>query len=310
MKEEYDFSQGKRGAINPIPPGKTRVTTVLDDDILEWFRSQVHIAGGGNYQTLINDVLRAHIQCRQELFEAEEKNNKDLDEVLEALESITKANPRNSKTRGLRNIEVLTKSKMVWLFNVFVISMFAFLVATKLSIYFNYKPLAFLALIILLFITLFLILILYLTLVEVRNSSKVSQKDTVKNFMIKIEQEEVKEISKKFCVLALKKAEKYIELSLKRFQSRRKTYDIILQIVVFICVVFLILFFGEPVQQLLEGKLLYGTVTGIPGLIALLILIGKFISTQNEESITNKYNEWLFILEEAQAIDDEKQPNN
>lgn len=78
-----------------------------------------------------------------------------------------------------------------------------------------------------------------------------------------------------------------------------------MQIVVFIYVVCLILFFGEPVQQLLEGKLLYGTVTGIPGLIALLILIGKFISTQNEESITNKYNEWLFLLEEAQAIDNE-----
>lgn len=60
MKEEYDFSQGKRGAINPIPPGKTRVTTVLDNDILEWFRGQVHTAGGGNYQTLINDVLRTH----------------------------------------------------------------------------------------------------------------------------------------------------------------------------------------------------------------------------------------------------------
>ena len=39
MKEEYDFSQGKRGAIDPTSSGKTRITIRLDDDILEWFRS-------------------------------------------------------------------------------------------------------------------------------------------------------------------------------------------------------------------------------------------------------------------------------
>ncbi len=60
--EEYDFSQGKRGAMDPIPPGKTRITISLDNEVLEWFRQQVHLAGGGNYQTLINEVLRQHIQ--------------------------------------------------------------------------------------------------------------------------------------------------------------------------------------------------------------------------------------------------------
>ena len=69
MEDEYDFSQGKRGAIEPTPPGKTRITIRLDDDVLAWFREQVHLAGGGNYQTLINDVLRQHIQQRREPLE-------------------------------------------------------------------------------------------------------------------------------------------------------------------------------------------------------------------------------------------------
>lgn len=62
MEAEYDFSQGKRGAISPTPAGKTRITIRLDDDVLAWFREQVNLAGGGNYQTLINQALRSHIQ--------------------------------------------------------------------------------------------------------------------------------------------------------------------------------------------------------------------------------------------------------
>ena len=62
METEYDFSKGKRGAIDPTPPGKTRITIRLDNDVLDWFRQQVHRSGGGNYQTLINEALRQHIQ--------------------------------------------------------------------------------------------------------------------------------------------------------------------------------------------------------------------------------------------------------
>ena len=54
MEAEYDFSQGKRGAIDPILPGKTRLTIWLDDEVLAWFRQQIHVADGGNYQSLIN----------------------------------------------------------------------------------------------------------------------------------------------------------------------------------------------------------------------------------------------------------------
>jgi uncharacterized protein (DUF4415 family) len=69
MKSEYDFSKGKRGAVRPVPKGKTRITIRIDDDILDWFRSQVESAGGGNYQTLINNALREHITHQQEPIE-------------------------------------------------------------------------------------------------------------------------------------------------------------------------------------------------------------------------------------------------
>ena len=69
MKKEYDFSKGRRGAILKAPPGKTRVTIRLDDDILDWFRQQVDNAGGGNYQTLINGALRSFMREKQESLE-------------------------------------------------------------------------------------------------------------------------------------------------------------------------------------------------------------------------------------------------
>ncbi len=62
MKDEYDFSGGKRGAVVAATTGKTRITIRLDDDILEWFRGKVEAAGGGSYQTLINAALREYME--------------------------------------------------------------------------------------------------------------------------------------------------------------------------------------------------------------------------------------------------------
>lgn len=69
MKKAYDFSKGRRGPVLKLPPGKTRVTIRLDDDVLDWFRRQVDDAGGGNYQTLINDALRTFMDRKQESLE-------------------------------------------------------------------------------------------------------------------------------------------------------------------------------------------------------------------------------------------------
>ena len=74
MRDDYDFSHAK--PVNAVPAlkrlqesvgGKERITIRLDPDILAWFRAQV--AGGGNYQTLINDALRAHISDGDSAFE-------------------------------------------------------------------------------------------------------------------------------------------------------------------------------------------------------------------------------------------------
>ncbi len=56
MRDEYDFSKAKRGAVIPSP-GKTRITIMLDDDVIEHFRAQAEAEGIG-YQTLINALLR------------------------------------------------------------------------------------------------------------------------------------------------------------------------------------------------------------------------------------------------------------
>lgn len=65
MKRSDDFSHAKRGAVVPVPKRKTRITIRIDDDILDWFRSQVNAAGGGNYQTMINNVLSEYIESRE-----------------------------------------------------------------------------------------------------------------------------------------------------------------------------------------------------------------------------------------------------
>ncbi|MDJ0662689.1 MAG: BrnA antitoxin family protein [Crocosphaera sp.] len=61
MKDNYDFSQGKRGAVQPIPSHQTKLTILIDNDLLEWFGEQVEQSEGGDYLTLINDALREYV---------------------------------------------------------------------------------------------------------------------------------------------------------------------------------------------------------------------------------------------------------
>ncbi|MEO8097697.1 MAG: BrnA antitoxin family protein [Acidobacteriota bacterium] len=69
MKHEYDFREGRRGAVVAVAAGKTRVTIRLDDDLLDWVRDQVDRAGGGNYQSLINQAFREHVHGSREPLE-------------------------------------------------------------------------------------------------------------------------------------------------------------------------------------------------------------------------------------------------
>ena len=63
MRKQYDFSKGKRGAV-VASPGKTRITMMLDDDIIEHFRAEAEARGAG-YQTMINAALRAVVARSQ-----------------------------------------------------------------------------------------------------------------------------------------------------------------------------------------------------------------------------------------------------
>jgi hypothetical protein len=69
VKKCYDFSKGERGALVPVPPGKTRITIRLDNEVLNWFRDQVDAMGGGSYQSMINAALREHIRLGGESLE-------------------------------------------------------------------------------------------------------------------------------------------------------------------------------------------------------------------------------------------------
>jgi uncharacterized protein (DUF4415 family) len=64
-----DFSKGKRGAVVKTGPNKERITIRVDADIIAYFKRLVHEAGGGNYQTLINDALREHIRRQEQSLE-------------------------------------------------------------------------------------------------------------------------------------------------------------------------------------------------------------------------------------------------
>ena len=64
-----NFSNAKRGPIVRPDPNKVRITIRLDADIIDHFKDIVHKSGGGNYQTLINEALRDHIQAHDKELE-------------------------------------------------------------------------------------------------------------------------------------------------------------------------------------------------------------------------------------------------
>jgi uncharacterized protein (DUF4415 family) len=69
MRANYDFGKARRGAVNPASRNKHRITIRLDKDIINWFKAQVEAAGGGSYQTLLNNALREYIAHQEEPLE-------------------------------------------------------------------------------------------------------------------------------------------------------------------------------------------------------------------------------------------------
>ncbi len=66
-RRNIDFSRAKRGPVVTPQPGKTKISIRLDNTVLEYFRNLVDKAGGGNYQTLMNDALLEHVHRRSTL---------------------------------------------------------------------------------------------------------------------------------------------------------------------------------------------------------------------------------------------------
>jgi hypothetical protein len=63
----HDFREAARGPIIPPLPGTAKVTIRLDHTGLAWCHSQVHVHGGGNHHTLLNDALRNDIAEEDQL---------------------------------------------------------------------------------------------------------------------------------------------------------------------------------------------------------------------------------------------------
>jgi uncharacterized protein (DUF4415 family) len=64
---DIDFSGARRGPVIRPEPGKTKISIRLDNTVLDYFRALVQRAGGGNYQTLINEALLEHVHRRSTL---------------------------------------------------------------------------------------------------------------------------------------------------------------------------------------------------------------------------------------------------
>ena len=80
---DMDFTHAARGPVVPPEPGKTKISIRLDNRVLEYFRSLVEQAGGGNYQRLINDALMAYIEQQSMLEVVRQAVREELQSVVE-----------------------------------------------------------------------------------------------------------------------------------------------------------------------------------------------------------------------------------
>ena len=79
---EIDFTNAARGPVVPLEPGKTRISIGLDNRVVDYFRNVVETAGGGNFQTLINDALVEHIHEQSMLNAVRQAVREELQPVL------------------------------------------------------------------------------------------------------------------------------------------------------------------------------------------------------------------------------------
>lgn len=90
---DIDFSHAKRGPVVRAEPGKTKISIRLDSSVIEAFRSLADQAGGGNYQSLINEALVAYLHQRSMLEAVRQVVREELRE--------SNATPRRARPRSL-----------------------------------------------------------------------------------------------------------------------------------------------------------------------------------------------------------------
>ena len=100
MRAEYDFSQGKRGAVIP-QKGKTRISIFIDNSVLDEFRTRAEKAGTG-YQTMMNDALRKYLSETDRPVTEQTLRQVLRQEMPEYLRGLTVASTRTRAKSGAR----------------------------------------------------------------------------------------------------------------------------------------------------------------------------------------------------------------
>ena len=98
MRADYDFSQGKRGALI-TPKGKTRITIYIDNAVLDEFRVRAERAGTG-YQTMMNEALRAFVSKSEQPITEAVLRQVIREELPEVSRLATRSSSRGKKRRA------------------------------------------------------------------------------------------------------------------------------------------------------------------------------------------------------------------
>jgi len=98
MRADYDFSQGKRGALI-TPKGKTRITIYIDNAVLDEFRVRAERAGTG-YQTMMNEALRAFVAKSEQPITEAVLRQVIREELPEVSRVTTRSSSRGKKRRA------------------------------------------------------------------------------------------------------------------------------------------------------------------------------------------------------------------
>ena len=73
MAEEYDFSEAQQGPILASRPHATTIWLCVDDDLLGWYRAQVHAQGGGDYGEIMHEALRLYREYAESIQACKER---------------------------------------------------------------------------------------------------------------------------------------------------------------------------------------------------------------------------------------------